>query len=64
MTKNQLTDTTTVQINNSVSSSCNVSFASVLMGAILEVKYVNDSFCFFHYFHNAELHQLELNNVQ
>lgn len=41
MTKNQLTDTTTVQVNNSANSFCNLPFASVLMGAILEVKYVN-----------------------
>ena len=52
-----------MQINNSVSSASNISFASVLMGGIFEVKYVKAEFCLspgtlFHYFHNVELHQL------
>ena len=63
--KTQLADITPVQINNSVSSSRNLSIARVVMGGIFEVKFANADFCIspmFHYFHNAELHQLERND--
>ena len=43
--KTQLADITPVQINNSVSSSRNLSIARVVMGGIFEVKFANADFC-------------------